>query len=327
MHMNTDFGIVKRYFTDRGFGFVTHTFLSGQQEEVFFHIKNIKRAHPELAERLDSDELSETVHFWYETEVTNKGEQVRAIIKPESIHDRIADNLPDFVGKVVSMWMNLGAAVPSWLHDVTIDLVGIDQTSELRLKRAALEEDRRKADEQERKERNAARKIEEAKRQRLIDEQNALRKTQEEDRRKADEQERKERDAARKKEEVKRQRLIDEQNALRKAQEEVEEKEFEQLVVEEKEFEQLVSEMAPLGFTESAQVSAYIVRNKLGYKYKNISGILEMELNGNTWNFKGGFPPRIYARLCQELGLGNRETQAKPGKFESFKELADKHRY
>ena len=287
MHMNTDFGIVKRYFTDRGFGFVTHTFLSGQQEEVFFHIKNIKRAHPELAERLDSDELSETVHFWYETEVTNKGEQVRAIIKPESIHDRIADNLPDFVGKVVSMWMNLGAAVPSWLHDVTIDLVGIDQTSELRLKRAALEEDRRKADEQERKER----------------------------------------DAARKKEEVKRQRLIDEQNALRKAQEEVEEKEFEQLVVEEKEFEQLVSEMAPLGFTESAQVSAYIVRNKLGYKYKNISGILEMELNGNTWNFKGGFPPRIYARLCQELGLGNRETQAKPGKFESFKELADKHRY
>ncbi len=273
MHMNTDFGVVKRYFTDRGFGFVTHTFLSGQQEEVFFHIKNIKRTHPELAERLDRDGLLETVHFWYETEVTNKGEQVRAIIKPESIHDRIADNLPDFIDKVVSMWTNLGVAAPNWLHDVTVDLVGINQASELRSKRAALEEERRKADEQERKEQDVARKVEEANWQRLIDEQNA-------------------------KEEI-----------------------------EEEEFEQLVSEMAPLGFTESAQVSAYIVRNKLGYKYKNISGILEMELGGNTWNFKGGFPPKIYARLCQELGLSNRATQAKPGKFESFKELSDKHRY
>lgn len=272
MHMSADFGIVKRYFTDRGFGFVTHTFLSGQQEEVFFHIKKIKRVYPELAERLDSDELSETVHFWYETEVTNKGEQVRAIIKPESIHDRIVDSLPDFVGKVVNMWMNLGAAVSSWLYDVTVHLVGIDQASELRSKRATLEEERRKDDEKERKEQDVARKIDEANRQRLIHEKNL--------------------------------------------QEEIEEKEF----------EQLVSEMATLGFTKSAQVSEYIIKNKLCCKYMNISGNLEMELNGNTWIFKGGFPPKIYAKLCQRLGLGNRETQAKPGKFESFKELSDKHR-
>jgi hypothetical protein len=120
----------------------------------------------------------------YETEVTNKGGST-SNHKPESIHDRIADNLPDFVSKIVSMWMNLGAAVPIWLHEVTIDLLGIDQTSELRSKRAALEEERRKAVEQERKERDAARKKEEAKRQRLIAEQNALRKAQEEGKKKS----------------------------------------------------------------------------------------------------------------------------------------------
>lgn len=110
---------------------------------------------------------------------------------------------------------------------------------------------------------------------------------------------------------MKTQKLIEEQKA--------------QEGVEEKEFEQLVTEMKQLGLTHSSQVSNYIVRNQLGYKYKNISGVLEMVLNGTTWKFKGGFPPRIYARLCQELDLDNEGTRAKPGKFESFKELMDKN--
>ena len=59
------------------------------------------------------------------------------------------------------------------------------------------------------------------------------------------------------------------------------------------EFSQLVEEMSAMGFTHSKQVSAYIVRNKLGHKYKYICGVLEMELDGDVWNFDGGFPPEV----------------------------------
>ena len=90
---------------------------------------------------------------------------------------------------------------------------------------------------------------------------------------------------------------------------------------EQEEFDQLVQEMSVLGFTHSRQVSAYIVRNKLGHKYKHISGMLEMEMNGNVWNFNGGFPPKIYARLCEEIGLGNQGSTAVPGKFTPYKDI------
>ncbi|MFM4862285.1 endonuclease domain-containing protein [Aeromonas media] len=92
---------------------------------------------------------------------------------------------------------------------------------------------------------------------------------------------------------------------------------------EEKEFKRLIREIAPLGFTTSAQVSAYIMKNKLGYKYKSISGIIEMELNGRTWSFDGAFPPKIYSRLCSELGLDNQNSLAKPKKFTSFNDMED----
>ena len=90
--------------------------------------------------------------------------------------------------------------------------------------------------------------------------------------------------------------------------------------IKEDEFQQLVNEMQPLGFTNSSQVSNYIVKNELGFKYQNISGILEMTKDGTSWDFKGGFPTRIYARLCDELGLGNSGSRAQAGKFTSFKE-------
>jgi cold shock CspA family protein len=92
---------------------------------------------------------------------------------------------------------------------------------------------------------------------------------------------------------------------------------------EEHEFCQLVAEMAVLGLTRSSQVSAYIVRHRLGYKYRHISGILQMELDGRVWSFDGGFPPKIYARLCQELGLGNNGSRALPREFTPYKDILD----
>lgn len=90
---------------------------------------------------------------------------------------------------------------------------------------------------------------------------------------------------------------------------------------EEDEFRQLVAEMSAHGFTHSRQVSAYIVRNRLGYKYRHISGILKMEMDGNVWSFKGGFPPKIYARLCEELQLGNNGSRAIAREFTPYNDI------
>jgi hypothetical protein len=90
---------------------------------------------------------------------------------------------------------------------------------------------------------------------------------------------------------------------------------------EDEEFEELVAELMNKGFTMSAQVSNYIVQHKLGYKYKRISGVLDMENGCNTWKFNGGFPPRIYAKLCDRLNLGNKGTSSKVLKFTPFKDI------
>lgn len=243
--MNIDFGIVKKYFSDRGFGFVTRTFLSGHQSEVFFHIKNVKKMRSDLAEKLANDESVDTICFWYETENTSKGEQVLNVLKSDVIHNMDIDNLPSIIEKVEITWSDVDSTIPAWLREVTVDLVGVDRAKEIDLERDALERERRELEEKERKERE----------------------------------------------------------------------------VEEKEFEELVAEMKPLGITESREVSRYIINNRLGYKYKNISGIVEMEKNGTSWDFKGGFQKDIYARLCKELGLHNQGTRAKVVGFKAFKDL------
>ena len=56
---------------------------------------------------------------------------------------------------------------------------------------------------------------------------------------------------------------------------------------EEEEFRLLVEEIRSHRFTHSKQVSSYIMRNRLGDKYRNISGVVKMELEGNTWDFNG----------------------------------------
>ncbi|HFK5793534.1 TPA: hypothetical protein ACG0DR_001904 [Enterobacter asburiae] len=91
--------------------------------------------------------------------------------------------------------------------------------------------------------------------------------------------------------------------------------------LEEREFNELVTELSRLGFTHSTEVSEYIVKNKLGTKYKNISGVLKMKRRGDEWSFDGGFPRDIYARLCQKLKLKNNGSQARPGEFTPYKNL------
>jgi cold shock CspA family protein len=199
--MTIDFGSIKSYNPDRGFGFVGHTFFNPDRK-VFFHIKKIKKKHPELAQKLDSGEAFGTVNFWYEIETTEKGEQVsRLWLNANNIPQSYTHELCGLIQKVESIWKN---------H------------------RTKTEAD---------------------------------------------------------------------------------------------ELHQLLTEMRPLKFRYSSQLSKYIVRHRLGYRYPNISGIVRMEEAGREWDFDGGFPTNIYKIICKELDLDNQRTSARPIGFIPFKDV------
>lgn len=269
--MSTDFGVVSNYISERGFGFVRGLLL-GNSSKVFFHIKTIKNTDAQLATRLSSEPFSKSFHFWFETEVTPKGLQVRTVLSPEQVRRGVITAPTRLIESIESYWLDLRRQKPSWLDDVTSDLVGRDRADELSLEREHLEAEEQKKRELERKELEAREALEQEKRQR--------------------------------------------QRNAERVQEQLEEGEF----------KSLVAEITRFGFTHSSQVSKYIISNRLGYKYKNISGILQMECDGTTWNFKGGFPPKIYARLCDELGLSNNGTRAKAVAFESFGNIEKRSR-
>lgn len=81
------------------------------------------------------------------------------------------------------------------------------------------------------------------------------------------------------------------------------------------EFENLVNECRPHHFKRSGDVSRYIVNNKLGEKYKNISGYIYMEDGGVI---EGGIDPYYYRKLCYELDLGGPITDNKVVDFKPF---------
>ncbi|MEG4226717.1 cold shock domain-containing protein [Microcoleus sp. N9_B2] len=179
--MTIDFGSIKGYNPDRGFGFVGHTFFN-PDGKVFFHIKKIKKKHPELAQKLDIGEAFETVNFWYEIETTEKGEQVSKLwLNADNIPQSYKNELSGLIQKVESIWKNIGSPKPSFLDLVTIDLVGVDRKHELSVERDNLESQLRAAEEEQRREAEEERR----------------READEERRREADEERRREADEKR----------------------------------------------------------------------------------------------------------------------------------
>lgn len=256
--MTIDFGSIRSYNTNRGFGFVGRTFFN-PKGKVFFHIKNLRRQHPELAQKLDNGEAFETINFWHEIETTEKGEQVSKLwVNAENIPQNYTHELCNLIQKVEYIWKSVGSPIPSWLDLVTIDLVGLDRRHELSTERDNLE--------------------------------NQLKTAEEEQRRKENEIGR-----------------IAREHQLKRP--------------EASELYQLLADMRPLNFRYSKQLSEYIVKQQLGSKYQHISGILRMREAGTEWDFRGGFPPKIYAILCKELKLDNQRTPAVPVKFTPFKDI------
>ncbi|GCL39705.1 hypothetical protein SR1949_48330 [Sphaerospermopsis reniformis] len=262
--MTIDFGSIKSYNADRGFGFVGCTFYN-PNAKVFFHIKKIKRKYPELAQKLDNREADfEAVNFWYEIETNEKGEQVSNLwLGTEDIPQSYTHKLYSLIQTVESIWKNVESPKPSWLDLVTIQLLGVERKHELSVERDNLESQLREEEEERRREAEALRQNE------IIRIAKVHNRTKEE----ADE------------------------------------------------LERLLTEMRPLNFKHSKELSAYIVQHQLGYRYPNISGIVRMAEEGREWDFHGGFPTDIYRIICKELNLDNQGTTAIPIKFTPFKTL------
>ena len=272
--MAIDFGSISKYNTDRGFGFVVGTFCNSQQR-VFFHIKNIKKRYPELAQKLDNGESVATVNLWYEFETTEKGQQVSKVwLEAGSIPNTYKNELSDLIQKVEDVWKDLSSPKPTWLDLVTSELIGADRRNELSAERDNLE--------------------------------SQLRAAEEEQRRQAEEEQRRQAEAA---------GILRENEITRLA------KKYDLTKLQAEELHRLLTDMRPLGFTHSKQLSKYIVKYKLGYKYPNISGIVTMEESGTEWDFHGGFSPEMYGIICRELKLDNQRTSARPKKFRPWEEL------
>lgn len=93
---------------------------------------------------------------------------------------------------------------------------------------------------------------------------------------------------------------------------------------EAKELSNLLYRMRSQNFRNSGDLSSYIRRNKLGYDYPHISGVVRMRDAHREWDFKGGFPKNIYAIICQELGLSSRGSRAEAVSFKSYHSMKNK---
>ena len=295
--MNIVFGKVERYIKDRGFGFVSDTFSKKATKEGFFHIKVVQRTHPELVNVLTSSIKEEQIYFWYEYKTSHKGKEVIAILNAKQIHQKkYADQISIFTETIKKRWINVHLSES--IRKATLDLIQQDELKKLEEHREKIKVKQSKRNELQKIKKDA--ELKEIKKQKVAQEKIELKKE-------ADEL------GVTYAPNIEVETLSKRIKAQKVAQEKIREKEF----------NQLVKEISVLGFTHSAQVSNYIVKNRLGHKYKHISGILKMENtgNGNIWKFDGGFPSDIYARLCNELKLGNQGSQAVPVSFTPYKNI------
>ena len=88
----------------------------------------------------------------------------------------------------------------------------------------------------------------------------------------------------------------------------------------EKQIEELVAFFKPMRFSKSSQLSNYIVKHQLGYKYPDLCGYLELSNGYDTWEFEGAIAPNYYAEICYRLELDNENSDSIPQSFESYRE-------
>jgi hypothetical protein len=295
--MTFDFGRVVRYNSRRGFGFVSHYFRVSSKE-VFFHIKQLRRFNQGWADSLDHENEAIAIYFWYEYRVSPRGHEVIALLHPTQVSAKYDNEIEEVISLMRRRWICIDGPLSRTLKEAASSLMSKEDIDQLVSNRKLrIEEQARQEAELRRVEKLRAKELAEKQAAELRQELARKREIREQ------------RTAQQKAE-------LERRNAL-KAQKQAEDKERED------EFRRLVAEIKPLNFTQSSQVSSYIVKKKLGFKYRNISGILQMERDGETWDFNGGFPSDIYARLCEALGLKHKGSRAHPGEFTPYKDILE----
>ena len=151
--MNVHFGVVKKYFSEKGFGFVSHPLDSKSRQDVFFHIKNVQKSNKVIADKLSSYDVNDDVFFYYEAENTPKGEQGKSIFPANSISELLKYSPHNFTQKLESIWQDFETLQPVWLCEVTQDLIGPDGLDKLKNERGYLIEKKKETEELKLKER------------------------------------------------------------------------------------------------------------------------------------------------------------------------------
>jgi hypothetical protein len=142
-----DFGYIEEYNSQRGFGFVGSTFQNKElfQKGTFFHITKIKRKYPDLAQKLDNN-ICEKICFWYDIHDINNKEQVCNIWL--NINDIPIKYLENLSNEFEELWLKISKDTPHWLEQITIDLLGLDRTEELKQTRADIKLKKEKSEQQ-----------------------------------------------------------------------------------------------------------------------------------------------------------------------------------
>ena len=136
--VNLAFGVVEKFIPDRGFGFVTNELPGGKRERYFFHVKGVKKARPDLIAGLES---GDGTWFWYSLEESPKGKQ--AVPLDQRQWNARKQEAEWMVEQIEQIWAQAGA-LPSWLDQVSSELLGTDRAMHLTQERALRDAARRR---------------------------------------------------------------------------------------------------------------------------------------------------------------------------------------
>lgn len=129
--MDIEFGIVTRYFSNRGFGFVSRELGGANQEQVFFHISVLEQRFPELANAIKSQGDDEATFFWYEVGRSTKGPLVVDAFDYDDVTSFPSDDFLKVMTRLKSLWMNLDFQLPDWMVQVAKNTLSSEQFDEI----------------------------------------------------------------------------------------------------------------------------------------------------------------------------------------------------
>lgn len=141
-----NFGVVDRYVSERGFGFIRSLLGENKNEDVFFHISTIKRTALGIAEKIIKSP-SERVWLWFDVEETPKGYQVGRVFTSEQVQAGAIKDPSCLISDIERLWGDGNYQKTEWLEHVTTDLMGKSRLAELVLMRNRQEDERRERQE------------------------------------------------------------------------------------------------------------------------------------------------------------------------------------